>query len=118
MDLIDKYSLSHLFYKNTLKIQQIILSTLEKPPNRVKDGYLYCFKPVNFVNTQTKFKLKIGQTYRTVEKRIGEQDGIQMYSIYSVFYRKLERMCHLFFKFANVRGIDDGYEMFLFTKRT
>lgn len=38
-----------------------------------------------------------------------------MYSIYSIFYYKFERITHLFFKFANVRGTGEGNEMFLFT---
>lgn len=40
-----------------------------------------------------------------------------MFSLYTIFYFKLERMCHLFFKFANIiEDIYDGYETFLFTK--
>lgn len=45
MDLIDKYSLSQLFYKNTLETQQLILFTLEQPPGRIKDGYFTVLNP-------------------------------------------------------------------------
>jgi hypothetical protein len=116
MDLIEKYSLLQLYNKNDLKTQKIILNELNTQPRNIKDGYLYCFRPLKFVNTPARYKLKIGRTFRSSEKRIKEQNGKQLYSICSVFYFKLERMCHLFFRFANVRGINDGKEMFLFTK--
>lgn len=109
--------MSTLFYKNSIRTQEKILSELNYSPLNVGDGYVYCFKPVNFVNTQTNFKLKIGRTGRTAEERITEQNGMSRFSIYSIFWFKLERMCHLFFRFANVRSISDGNEMFLFRKK-
>lgn len=116
MDLINEFSLSALFYKNSIKTQKKILFELKQLPLHVGDGYIYCFRLINFANTQTNFKFKIGRTGRTAEQRIGEQKGIQMFSLCTIFYFKLERLCHLFFRFANVRGEGDGREMFLFTK--
>jgi hypothetical protein len=117
MDLIEKCVLLNLFYMNTPDTQEKILLELAHKPLFVGDGYVYCFKPKKFENTQKHFKLKIGRTVRTAEERIEEQKGIQMFSLYTIFYFKLERVCHLFFRFANVRGPYDGNEMFLFTKK-
>lgn len=57
MDLIEKYSLSNLFYKNTTITQEKILFELKRLPSNVKDGYVYCFRPKNFINIQTNLKL-------------------------------------------------------------
>jgi hypothetical protein len=117
MDLIQSYCLTDLFYKNTVAVQKKILNEIERIPSNIQDGYVYCFKPVNFLNTQTEFKLKIGRTYRDAEERIDEQHGVKIYFLNTVFYFKLERMCHLFFRFANVRGPNEGNEMFLFCEK-
>lgn len=79
-------------------------------------GFVYFFRPPNFTNTETIFKIKIGKTIDTAENRVAIQHGIYVYSRYTYFHKTLEHLTHLFFNFSNVRDTGEGNEMFLFTE--
>jgi hypothetical protein len=116
MNLIESYKLEMLFNLNSTQMQKTILDYLTISPMYISNGHTYCFKPIDFVSSNDMhFKIKIGDTKRNVYQRVKEQHGIYLFSVCSLYHSKLEKLCHMFFNFANTNNKLEGKETFLFT---
>lgn len=117
--LNDNY-LMELFKLNTARVQQQILSKLKENPSKVDvNGCVYGFGYQKDNNTKTNFWVKLGRTTKMPEKRIQEWNGEHVFSKKTDYNRKLERLIHLFFKFANVErvvGVNREIEWFHFVQ--
>ncbi len=104
MNILHKYSnLSQLYNKNTIYIQKKIIECIFAQPYKNDcEGYVYGFMNKTDNNNKTDFYIKLGRTSRKDPSiRIKEQDGEQIFSLKTIFNRKLEKLIHLFFNFAH-----------------
>ncbi len=102
MNLILKHNLANLFNKNTIRTQQAILDKIRSSPSASdKKGFVYGFYAFGDNNSKSDFKIKLGRTEKSTPAiRIAEWNGQEVFSKRTILNKKLERLIHLFFKFA------------------
>jgi hypothetical protein len=120
MNFIRKCGLINLFDANDEDTQMKILSKMcEEPSKFDKSGYVYGFYDPADTNTRDDFLIKLGRTEQSSPYiRIKQWGGKEVFSVDTIFDRKLERLIHLFFTFAYEEQIVNGkreIEWFHFT---
>jgi DNA uptake protein ComE-like DNA-binding protein len=112
------------FDKNIPAVKTEIAEVLLKNPSDSDgDGFVYGYKKLSDKNTRNTFWMKLGRTIRSPQQRIAEWNGFEIFSTRSIYNKKLERLVHLFFKYAHqIRKSNDEQhneiEWFRFTERT
>lgn len=112
-----------LFNRNDFETKQKILKTLiSSPSDSDGQGFVYGFDWLHDKNLRTNFYIKLGRTERPdPRKRIAEWQGNTIFCLKSSYNRRLERLIHLFFRYANEQRMIDGnnqIEWFHFTEKT
>jgi hypothetical protein len=87
--------INNIFNRNDKETQNKILKCINKKPSDSDGaGYVYGF------NRDNKYFIKIGRTGRDVDIRIREWKGNKLFSIQTIYNKKLERLVHLFFNYG------------------
>lgn len=121
MEYIIKHNLVDLFELNSIDIQKKICEKIIDEPSATDGpGYVYGFYSKADKNTKNDFKIKLGRTVKNnPNDRIDEWNGKAVFIINTNYNKKLERLIHLFFKFAHEikdLGYKKEIEWFHFTK--
>ena len=116
--------LYYLYNRNTKQIQNKIIECLVKEPSLTDgEGMVYGFTNKNDINKKNDFYVKLGRTTRLNPAiRINEQGGKQIFTLKTIYNKKLERLIHLFFKFAHEIRMNENtkkkeIEWFHFTEK-
>lgn len=112
-----------LFNRNTADTQNKIINSLNySPSNSDCQGFVYGFDWLHDKNLRSNFFIKFGRTEKSdPRKRVVEWQGNTIFCLKSSYNRRLERLIHLFFRYANEHRMIDGHnqiEWFHFTEKT
>ena len=89
--------INNIFNRNDKEIQNKILKCINKKPSESDGaGYVYGF------NRDNENFMKIGRTGRDSDIRIREWKGNKLFSIQTIYNKKLERLVHLFFHYGRI----------------
>ena len=111
LNCLKKYpDLKFLYNRNTEAIKEKINEKLELPPSSTdKQGFVYGFFSPSDKNLRSNFWMKMGRTTKyDPNERIKEWNGDMIFCQKTSFNKKLERLIHLFFQYANEKRYKNG----------
>jgi DNA uptake protein ComE-like DNA-binding protein len=124
MDALKNYSLLvDMFNKNTRDVQSKIISTMAKEPSETDgEGWLYGFNLKSDKARKKKFWMKLGRTKEEdPHVRVKKWRGNMIFAMKTIYNKRLERLTHLFFKFAHMHRPENDRikekEWFYFSER-
>jgi len=121
--LLKKYVLTSLYEKNDEETQILIETTINKKPSLTDEvGFVYGYTKEADANTKLNFQIKLGRTkHANPNDRIKQWGGDIKFCQQTIYNKRLERLVHLFFRFANVHRVssngDNEIEWFHFTEK-
>lgn len=112
-ELIRSYGLDTLFIKNSPKIKIKIIQIMNTQPSETDfEGFVYGYKIFSDTNTKSDFRIKLGRTGKeNPADRVRQWGGEMEFCCKTIYNKRLERLIHLFFRYANIIKIrGDGHK--------
>lgn len=112
-EYIRSHGLETLFLKNSSKIKNKIIQTMNSLPSETDfEGFVYGYKICSDKNTRNDFRIKLGRTgHENPADRVRQWGGEIEFCCKTIYNKRLERLIHLFFRYGNLIKIrSDGHK--------